>query len=112
MHLDNKLHNSSKGTRSVPEYVQDIRRTCDELAAVGYPVQESVSIYALLRGLRPTYSTFNTGIISNLHNLTFEDVVAQINSHDELLSFINPPKENIASEFPPVANQTQVFGSD
>ena len=107
IHLHNILHKSSKGTRSVPKYVQDIRRTCDELAAVGYPVQESVSIYALLCGLGPRYSTFNAGITS------FEDVIAQINSHDELLNFINPPpKENIASEFPPVANQTQVSGSD
>ena len=48
MHLHNRLHNSSKGTRSVFEYVQDIGRPCDELAAVGYPVQESISIYALL----------------------------------------------------------------
>ena len=93
--------------------MQDIRRTCDELAAVGYLVQESISIYALLRGLGPTYSAFNAGITSNLHNLTFEDVIAQINSHDELLNFINPPpKENIASKFPPVANQTQVLGAD
>ena len=112
MHLHNRLHNSSKGTHSIPEYVQDIRRTCDELAAVGYLVQESVSIYAPLCGLGPTYSAFNAGITSNLHNLTFEDVVAQINSHDELLSFVNPPKENIALEFPLVANQTQVSGFD
>ena len=108
MHLHNRLHNSSKGTCSVVEYVQDIWRTCDELAAVRYPVQESVSIYALLRGLGPMYLVFNGGITSNLHNLTFEDI-APINSHDELLNFINPPpKENIASEFPLVANQTQV----
>ena len=112
MHLHNQLHNSSKGTRSVHEYVQDIRRTCDELAAVGYPVQEGVSIYALLRGLGPTYLAFNAGITSNLHNLTFEDVVAQINSHDELLSSTNSSKENTSTEFPLVANQTQVFGSD
>ena len=93
MHLHNRLHNSSKGTCSILEYVQEIRRTCDELAAVGYPVQEGVSIYALLRGIGPTYSAFNAGITSNLHNLTFEDVVAQINSHDELLSSINPSKK-------------------
>ena len=93
MHLHNRLHNSSKGTHLVTEYVQDIRRTCDELAAVGYPVQESVSIYALLQGLGRTYLAFNAGITSHLHNLTFEDFIAQINSHDELLSFINPPKE-------------------
>ena len=86
---------------------------CDELAAVGHPVQESVSVYALLRGLGPMYSAFNVGTTSNLHNLTFEDVVAQINSHDELLNFLKPPsKENIASDFPPMANHAQVSGSD
>ena len=111
-HLHNRLHNSSKGTRFVTEYVQDIRRTCDELAAVGYPLQENVSTYALLQGLGPTYSAFNAGITSNLHNLTFEDVIAQINSHDDLLSFINPPKETAVSEFPPIANQTPLHASD
>ena len=112
MHLHNRLHNTSKGTRSVSEYVHDIRRTCDELAAVGHPVQESVFIYAVMRGLGSTYSAFNAGITSNIHNLTFEDVIAQINSHDELLNFINPPKETDISEFPLVANQTHLSASD
>ena len=106
MHLHNQLHNSSKGTRSVAEYVQDIRRTCDELAVVGHPVQESISIYAFLRGIGPTYSAFNARITSNLHNLAFEDVIVQINSHDELLSLINPSKDIAASKFPSIANQT------
>ena len=112
MHLHNKLHNTFKGTHLVAEYVQDIRRTCDELAVVGHPVQEIVSIYALLRGLGSTYSAFNAGITSNLHNLTFEDVIAQINSHDELLNFVNPSKETVVSEFPPAANQTQLSAPD
>ena len=112
MHLHNMLHNTFKGTRSVAEYVQDIRRTCDELVAVGHPVQETVSIYALLRGLGSTYSAFNAIITSNLHNLTFEDVIAQINSHDELLNFVNPYKETVVSEFPLAANQTQLSAPD
>ena len=112
MHLHNRLHNSSKETRSVAAYVQDIRRTCDELAVVGHPIQERVSIYALLQGLGPTNSAFNAGITSNLHSLTFEDVIAQINSHDELLSLINPSKDTAASKFPLVANLTQLPASD
>ena len=55
MHLHNHLHNTQKGSRSVAEFVQEIRRTCDELAAAGYPVQDTVSIYAILRGLGPSY---------------------------------------------------------
>ena len=38
MHLHNRLHNNSKGTRSVIEFMQEIQRTCDELAAAGHPV--------------------------------------------------------------------------
>lgn len=112
MHLHNRLHNTLKGTRSVPEFVQDIRRTCDELAAAGHPVQETVSIYALLRGIGPAYAAFNVGIASNLHNLCFKDVVAQIQSHDELLNFSAPPKDNASSDFPPTTNQTQFTPSD
>ena len=83
MHLHNKLHNNSKGTRSVTDFVQEIQRTCDELAAAGHLVQETVSIYALLRGLGPTYSSFCAGISSNLSQLSLSEVIAQINSYEE-----------------------------
>ena len=73
MHLHSRLHNTQKGTRSVTDFVQDIQRTCDELAAVGHPVHESVSVYALLRGLGSTYSAFCAGISSNLSNLCFDE---------------------------------------
>ena len=112
MHLHNRLHNNSKGTRSVTEFVQEIQRTCDELAAAGHPVQETVSIYALLRGLGPTYSSFYAGISSNLSQLSLSEVIAQINSYDELLKFSNPIKEINATDYPPTANQTQFSSSD
>ena len=109
MHLHNRLHNTQKGTR---EFVQDIQQTRDELAAAGYPVQETVSIYALLRGLGPAYSAFSAGILSNLINLGFDDVVAQVNSYEDLLKFTHSTKDTTASEFPPTANQTQTTSSD
>ena len=112
MHLRNCLHNNSKGTRSVAEFVQEIQRTCDELAAAGHPVQEIVTIYALLRGLGPSYSSFCAGISSNLSHLSLEDVIAQINSYDELLKFSNPIKETATTDFAPMANQTQISSTD
>ena len=112
MHLHNRLHNNSKGTRSVAEFVQEIQRTCDELAAAGHPVQETVSIYALLRGLGPSYSSFCAGISSNLSHLSLDDVIAQIHSYDELLKFSNPIKETSATDFAPMANQTQISSTD
>ena len=107
MHLHNRLHNNSKGTRSVAKFVQEIQRTCDELAAAGHPVQETISIYAPLRGLGSSYSSFCAGISSNLSNLSLDDVIAQINSYDELLKFSYPIKETTTTDFPPTANQTQ-----
>ena len=104
MHLHNRLHNTKKGTRSVTDFVQDIQRTCDELAVAGHLVQESVSVYALLRGLGSTYSTFCAGISSNLSNLCFDDVVAEINSYEELIRSTNPNKDHSAMDFPPTAN--------
>ena len=112
MHLHYRLHNTQKGTRSVTDFVQDIQRTCDELAAAGHLVQETVSIYALLRGLESAYSTFCVGISSNLSNLCFDDVVAQINSYNELIKSTNPIKDNMTTEVPPSANQTQFTSSD
>ena len=112
MHLHNRLHLTQKGSRSIAEFVQEIRRTCDELAAAGYPVQDTVSIYAILRGLGPSYSAFCAGISSNLTHHSLEDVVAQVHSYNELLKFSAPSKDTTASDFPPVANQTQLTSSD
>ena len=92
--------------------MQEIQRTCDELAAAGYPIQDTVSIYAILRGLGPSYSAFCAGISSNLTHLSLEDVVAQVHSYDELLKFSAPSKDTTTSDFPPVANQTQLASSD
>ena len=111
MHLHNRLHNTQKGTRSIAKFVQDIQRTCDELAAAANSVQESVSTYALLHGLGSAYSTFSTGISSNLINLGFDDVVAQINSYEDLMKFSHPAKDITVSDFPPKANQTQITSS-
>ena len=55
MHLHNRLHNTQKGPRSVAELVQEILRICDDLADVGHPVQEIVSIYVILHGLGSSY---------------------------------------------------------
>ena len=112
MHLHNRLYNTQKGSRSVAEFVQEILRTCDELAAAGHPVQETISIYAILRGLGTSYSAFCAGISSNLTYLCFEDVIAQVNSYDELLKFSAPTKDITLSYFPPIANQTQLTSFD
>ena len=112
MHLHNRLHNTQKGSRSVAEFVQEILRTCDELAVAGHPVQETVSIYAILRDLGSSDSVFCAGISSNLTHLSLEDVIAQVNSYDELLKFSAPTKDTTLSNFPPTANQTQLISSD
>ena len=112
MHLHNRLHNTSKGTRSISDFVQDIQRTCEELAAAGHPVQETVTIYAMLRGLGSSYSAFCASISSNLTNMCLDDVIAQINSYDEFMKFSNPTKDNGTIDFPPTANQAQISSSD
>ena len=112
MHLHNRLHNTLKGTRSISDFVQDIQRICEELAAAGHLVQETVTIYAILRGLGSSYSTLCAGISSNLANLCLDDVIAQIHSYDELMKFSNPTKDTVTMDFSPTANQAQVTSSD
>ena len=53
-----------------------------------------------------------SGISSNLSQLSLCEVIAQINSYDELLKFSNPIKEINATDFPPTANQTQFSSFD
>lgn len=109
MHLHKKLHNMVRGVRSVSDYIQDIYSTCDELAAAGQLVQDTIAIYALLRGLGPSYVAFNVRITSHLQNLGFEEVVAQINPHEDFINISVAAKDPNSTEFPPIANQVQ-FG--
>ena len=89
-------------------YSMNLRRT----GRCGYPVQETISTYALLCGLGSAYSTFSAGISSNLINLGFDDVVAQINSYEDLMKLSHSAKDTTISEFPLTANQTQITSSD
>ena len=66
----------------------------------------------MLRGLGSSYSTFCAGISSNLANMCLDDVIAIINSYDELTKFSNPKKDTGTMEFPPTANQAQITSSD
>lgn len=106
MHVQNHFHNILKGIRSIASYVQDIWWMCDKLTTVEHFVQETISIYTLLKGLGPFYLASTIRITSNLHNLCFKDTVAQVNSHDELVTFSNPLIDTITLDFPLTTNQT------
>ena len=61
---------------------------------------------------RPSYSSFCAGILSNLPQLSVDDVIAQVNSYDEVLKFSNRIKETTTTNLPPMANQTQFLSFD
>ena len=62
--------------------------------------------------LSSSYPAFCARISSNLTNSSIEDVIAQINSYDEIMKFFTLIKDTTMSEFPPTTNQTQLTSSD
>lgn len=110
MELQTNLHNLRKGTMSVETYVQSIRTLGDELRTCGSPMEPNDLTLALLRGLGPQYNAFYASTNQFLETLTFDDVVANLNTYDLHLSRQN--LEYSSTEFSPSANYLQAQSQD
>lgn len=58
--LDNKLRKMEKNDMSVDEYLRGFKQICDELSAIGNPLDNDTKVFHLLTGLGPDYQSFRT----------------------------------------------------
>lgn len=91
-------------------YCREFRILCDNLSAIGKPVDENMKIFTFLNGLGREYDPITTVIQSSLSRLppqTFNDVVLEISAFDaKLQSYEATPEVS-----PHLAFQTQRFGN-
>lgn len=106
MELHNYLHNIQKGSMAMDEYVKEIRTIYEELNIVGQVIDESVIVFAFLRGLPPEYTPFIVGLNARPENPNLEDTIAQIRSHEVMLAF-KQQKTQTDPSFSPEANLAQ-----
>nr|GEY99451.1 putative zinc finger, CCHC-type [Tanacetum cinerariifolium] len=58
------------------EYGRKFKGYCDQLAAVGHPVDPSDQVHWFLYGLRPSFETFSTSIRTSRQTSMFRDLLA------------------------------------
>ncbi|KAF3970010.1 hypothetical protein CMV_006245 [Castanea mollissima] len=82
LQLKDELQLIKKGTRSVAEYSRAFKTVCDQLSAMGCPVDDTDKVHWFLRGLGAGFSSFSTTIMSHSPIPSFKDVVPKAQSHD------------------------------
>lgn len=104
--LRDSLRLIKKGTSSVTEYSRRFKTLCDQLAAIGHPVDEMDRLHWYLCGLGPAYEVFSTTIRTTRSSPKFRDLVAQAESQELFIQSLH------GTETPTVAfNAQQLRGS-
>ncbi|KAJ9556147.1 hypothetical protein OSB04_010761 [Centaurea solstitialis] len=80
--IRDQLRLIQKGSKSVAEYGRLFKNLCDQLAAIGHPVDESDQLHWFLCGLGPSFETFSTTIRSARPAPSFADLLARTESHE------------------------------
>jgi hypothetical protein len=81
LQLKDDLQMIKKGSRTVGEYAQEFKNLCDQLNAMGRPVEDTDKVLWFLRGLGASFSSFSTTMLSQTPIPTFKDVVHKAQSH-------------------------------
>jgi hypothetical protein len=75
LRFKDEMQHMKKDTRSVVEYSREFKSVCDQLAAMGHPVDDLDKIHWYLRGLGSAFSTFSTTQLSLLSLPSFTEIV-------------------------------------
>ena len=94
--LKDDLQLMKRGTHPVTVYARAFKVLCDQLHAIGRPVDETDKVHWFLHGLGPDFSTFTTAHMAQTLLPCFSDLVSKAESFE----FFQKSLETLA---PPVA---------
>jgi len=92
--LKDDLQLMKRGTRPVTVYARAFKVLCDQLHAIGRPVDETNKVHWFLRGLEPDFSTFSTAHMAQTLLLCLSDLVSKAESFEifqKSLETLAPP---------------------
>lgn len=91
--LKDNLRRLKKGTSPVSDYSSKFRSFCDQLSAIGHPIDEIEKNHLFLCGLGSSFEHFSTTYRAIKPTPSFLDLVAQAESHELFLASIqdSPP---------------------
>ncbi|KAB5573941.1 hypothetical protein DKX38_001135 [Salix brachista] len=105
LQIKDELQMMQRGSRSIAEFSRLFKGLCDQLAAIGRPVDDTDKVHWYLRALGPDYKIFSTTMMSQLPLPSFSDVVPKALSHEIFAKSVNQLPSNSAY----YAHQTPKF---
>ncbi|KAG6736096.1 hypothetical protein POTOM_061203 [Populus tomentosa] len=91
IHLKDEPQHLKRGSRSVPEYSYSFKAFCDQLVAIGSPVDDTDKIHWFLRGLGSEFANFSTIQLSISPLPSFRDLVSKAKSSEFFQKSLETP---------------------
>lgn len=85
------MHNIVKGDLLTNEYMKNFYKLIEELQLVREPRDKGSTIFTFLCGIGPKYALFTISITTNLGQLTFDNIVVSLKTHNAMQSFYQQP---------------------
>ncbi|MFS7997506.1 putative RNA-directed DNA polymerase [Helianthus anomalus] len=87
--LRDTLRQLQKGSSTVSEFGQKFKLLCDQLAAIGHPVDENDKCHWFLCGLGSAFETFSTAHYALPTPTVFRDLLSKAENHELFLQTIH-----------------------
>ena len=82
LQLNDELQLMQRGSKSVVEFSRLFKGICDQLAAIGRPIDDLDKVHWFLRALGPYYKIFSITMLFQLLLHSFADIVLKALSHE------------------------------
>ncbi|GKE73089.1 zinc finger, CCHC-type containing LTR copia-type gag-polypeptide [Tanacetum coccineum] len=87
--LRDSLRQIKKGSSTVVEFAQRFKAICDQLNAIGHPLDDTDKSHWFLCGLGSSFETFSTTQRLIRPRPSFHDLVSQAENHELFLQTVN-----------------------
>ncbi|KAK2977799.1 hypothetical protein RJ640_029844 [Escallonia rubra] len=98
MSLKERLLNNPRGTRSIPEYLQQMRAIADDLALVDNPLSEDDLVIYILVGIGPEFKEIDAALRARDTPISFDELYDKLGDYELHLNKDDPtPSLSIAT---------------
>ncbi|KAL5797722.1 hypothetical protein ACOSQ2_002542 [Xanthoceras sorbifolium] len=94
--LKDDLQLMKRGTRSVTVYARAFKALCDQLHAIGRPIENTDKVHWFLRGLGPDFSSFSTAQMAQASLPCFSNLVSKAESFELFQKSLETPASSAA----------------
>ena len=97
MCLKDDLQLIKSATHPVTAYARAFKALCDQLHAIGHPIDGTDKVHWFLHGLGPGFSNFSTAQMAQTHLPCFLDLVSKVESFELFQKYLESPIPSVAT---------------